>query len=187
MSIAAFEEDPRNVSEALGLIDYNDGDAWEKYFLTYRRANAFDFVTDQLATGGGVYMPEHAKNLVNAGITHVIDCRIEDKAHDIWKKHRDVAYLWNGYDDDGKPKSAATFQRGLRFGINALDQGGVVYAHCAAGINRGPSMAYALLRAYYGLRPAAAFRAIQGVRPCTAIIYAADVEKALIELGYERS
>lgn len=182
----AFEEENTNVSEIDRLIDDEDAQ-WERFFSIYKRANPFDFITDHLATGSGIYDPDDALLLVNAGVTHVIDCRIEHKAHRYWRKHPDVAYLWNGFDDDGKPKSAATFSRALRFGINALDQGGIVYAHCAAGINRGPSMAYALLRAYYGLRPAAAFKAIQAVRPCTGIIYAADVEKALVELGYERS
>lgn len=182
---ALLEGNHSNVSEALRLLREDDENYEKRFCHFYTRSNHFDFVTDHVAIGGGVYSIQDARDIQAAGITHVVDCRIEDKAHVYWRKLPEVAYLWQGFDDDGRAKSSNVFARGIRFAINALDQGGVVLTHCAAGINRGPSMGYAVLRAYYGLRPAAAFKAIQAVRPCTGIIYAADVERALLDLGYE--
>lgn len=175
-----------NISEALKILEKDD-DNWERHFVYHISSNDFDFVTDKLAIGAGVYNAKEARAVAKAGVTHVIDCRAEAKVHDLWKRHPDVAYLWNGFGDDHKPKGPNVWARPLRFAINALDQGGTVLTHCAAGISRGPSMGYAVLRAYYGLKPAAAFAAIQAVRPCAAIFYAADVEIALLELGYEGS
>ena len=48
-----------------------------------------------------------------------------------------------------------------------------VLAHCHMGINRGPSMAYAILLAT-GMEPVAALTAIREARPIAAIAYDGD-------------
>jgi protein-tyrosine phosphatase len=89
--------------------------------------------------------------------------------------------LWNGVPDDGVPKPPAWFDRTLQFALPALSQPHTrVYAHCAAGINRGPSSTYAILRAL-GLTAEAAEKMIRDVRPQVALAYKADADKAVEE------
>lgn len=174
-----------NIAAALTLLDADrEDDRW----IYYRRSNLLDPITSQLLTGGGTYDPHEYQEVLSYAVTHVIDCRIESRSHKGWRRYgAHVNYLWTGFDDDFRPKGSSVWAKGIAFGVQALSEGGIVYAHCAAGMNRGPSMAYALLRAHYRLKPAAAFAAIQAVRPCAGVVYAADVERALIDLGYERS
>jgi len=60
-----------------------------------------------------------------------------------------------------------------------------LYCHCAAGINRGPSTAYAILIAL-GLRHHEARAMIVTHRPQTIVgmRYADDAERAITALGY---
>jgi dual specificity phosphatase 3 len=66
------------------------------------------------------------------------------------------------------------FDRGVAFALDALQRPDTtVLAHCHMGINRGPSMAYAILLAG-GWDAVAALAAIRGARPIAAIAYAGD-------------
>ena len=66
--------------------------------------------------------------------------------------------------------------------------GQIVFTHCAAGHNRGPSLAYAVLRAQ-GWYAKDAIDLIHVERPATigGIVYAADADRALKQLGWTRS
>jgi protein-tyrosine phosphatase len=66
------------------------------------------------------------------------------------------------------------FDAGVAFALDALkDPDAQVLAHCHMGINRGPSMAYAILLAT-GMEPVAALTAIRQARPIAAIAYDGD-------------
>ena len=140
-----------------------------------------DFITDRLATGGDLPSdrPDEAEDaiaeLLDLGVTHIVDNRIE------WSDERlvadlapHIAYLHNGVNDLGQRMPDSWFDRGVGFALDALaDPATRVVVHCHMGINRGPSMAYAILLA---LRwdPVEAIDTIRRVRPVAAVDYAED-------------
>lgn len=143
----------------------------------------FNFVTDRVATGAAVSSPDDVRLLYAAGVTHVIDCRREFDDTPLFADAK-MMVLWNGTDDDGQPKPADWFQRSLAFALAALAQPKMkVYAHCAAGVNRGPSTAYAILRAV-GFTPAQAEKVIRAARPQVGLRYKGDADTAIGVLGY---
>jgi protein tyrosine phosphatase (PTP) superfamily phosphohydrolase (DUF442 family) len=133
----------------------------------------FDFVTERLAVGGGIATARDVECLKKAGITHVIDMRAEfnDAAMDALKEPQRIGgfglnYLWLPQKDDGTPRDPQQYAQGIRFAMEALDElPHKVYCHCADGVNRGPTMAYAILRAFGISRPGAIFM-IRVKRPC---------------------
>jgi protein-tyrosine phosphatase len=143
----------------------------------------FNFVTDRLATGAAISGPADVQALITAGITHVIDCRAELDDGPFFSK-TGVAYLYNGVKDDGQPKAPEWFAKSLAFGLPALGQPKFkVYAHCAAGVNRGPSTCYAILRAL-GFNSQLAEQVIRSARPQVGLAYKHDADLAIPILGY---
>ena len=143
----------------------------------------FSFVTGRLATGAAISSPDDVQALKSAGITHIIDCRAEFDDGQLLASSG-LTYLWNGTDDDGQPKPPAWFAASLAFALPSLAQPHVkVYAHCAAGVNRGPSTAYAILRAT-GLAADTAAQIIRAARPQVGLRYAGDADTAVTALGY---
>ena len=141
----------------------------------------FDFATDRVATGADLPYDDLAALVrldawTAAGITHVIDCRIECSDEPFVAAHAPgVAYLHNPADDAGQRMPDNWFDRGVAFAFDALaaDPGARVLAHCHMGINRGPSMAYAILLAT-GMDPVAAIDALRSARSCANVWYAED-------------
>ena len=111
----------------------------------------------------------------DAGITDILDNRIEWSDQEFVAAHApDMYYLWNGQDDAGQAMPDQWFFDGVDFALTALqDPGAQVLAHCHMGINRGPSMAFAILLAI-GMDPGQACNAIREARPTTAISEAGD-------------
>jgi dual specificity phosphatase 3 len=111
----------------------------------------------------------------SAGITHILDNRIEWSDEVFVRTHAPgLGFLWNGADDVGQLMPDAWFELGVGFALEALeDPDAQVLAHCHMGINRGPSMAYAILLAT-GMEPVAALTAIREARPIAAIAYDGD-------------
>ena len=141
-----------------------------------------NFVTARLATGGALNGTPDVDALAAAGITHVIDCRQEfdDGALLAQRFH----YLYDPTADDGQTKPPAWFQPGIAFALQALSQpANHLYVHCAAGVNRGPSMCYAVMRAF-GWSSADALTTIKAARPVAQIRYSGDADAALATLGY---
>jgi dual specificity phosphatase 3 len=142
------------------------------------RANAH-FVTPQLLVGGDLSMhdPEAADQLdelVTAGVTHVVDVRIEaDDSQFVAAFAPDVTYLHHGVDDRGQRIPATWFDRGVDFAVDAIEHGRVVLTHCHMGINRGPSLGYAVLL-HLGWDPVEALSAIRAARPIAYVDYARD-------------
>jgi 8-oxo-dGTP pyrophosphatase MutT (NUDIX family) len=137
-------------------------------------------ITDRVWTGGDrgntsplVWMLQ----LDQAGITHVLDCRPQG-GHDQAYAQRmtpDIDYLIAGQNDDGQTMPDSWFSTGVDFAVDALtDPDAVVLAHCHMGINRGPSMALAILLAATGMTPDEAVTAITNARPIAELGYAQD-------------
>ncbi len=140
------------------------------------------YVTERVWTGGDLpsdlgecEMLADLSAIVTAGITDILDNRIEWSDEDFIRDHApELGYLWNGADDVGQLMSDTWFDKGVGFALAALDDPQAqVLAHCHMGINRGPSMAFAILLAI-GLEPVAALDAIRSARPIAAIAYADD-------------
>jgi protein-tyrosine phosphatase len=113
------------------------------------------WVTDRIAVGGGIWTDEKMMEVVQAGVTHIIDMQIE------WDDTRlaapyDVKVLWNPTDDDFRHKPTELFRRGVDFALRALDDSETrLFIHCAAGVHRAPMMTLAVLRAMgFGLQDA---------------------------------
>lgn len=151
----------------------------ENRLATFRHANA-SFVTPYLAIGGDLETNVHdvalgqLRELRDAGITHVIDVRLEWNDEE-WVRERnaDVEYLHLGIDDAGQRVPDEWFDAGVGFAVEAIESGGVVLAHCHAGINRGPSMGFAILLAL-GWDTREALDALQAARPIVFVAYAPD-------------
>src|SRR5512134_454379 len=102
----------------------------------------FSQITSRLFTGAAINSNEDVHDLIRAGVTHVIDCRQEFIDGALIAHHKEITYLHNGTNDDGKPKEAEWFKRSLEFALPALSRPhNKVYAHCQLGRNRGPSTA----------------------------------------------
>lgn len=144
----------------------------------------FQFVTPRLATGAAISSPDDVQQLIAAGITHIIDCRVEFDDGPLLAASG-AQYLYDPTADDGQhPKPVSWFQPGIAFALAALAQPKTkVYAHCAAGHNRGPSMCLAIMVAL-GWTELQAKTAIITVRPAATIIYADDALAAVQALGY---
>ena len=139
-----------------------------------------NFITSQLATGGDLAANNDAtihdlEEWQRLGITHVIDNRLEwsDEGF-VADRAPEIGYLHNGVDDAGQRMPDAWFNLGVSFAQRAMQlQASRVLVHCHMGINRGPSLAYAVLLAE-GWDPIKAIDAIRSARPIAAMGYAED-------------
>lgn len=139
-----------------------------------------DFVTSRLATGGDLPPGEAAalaalNDLVEAGVTHIIDCRLEWSDEGFVAQHASgITYLHHGVDDAGQRMPDWWFDEGVAFALDTLSRPGTkVLTHCHMGINRGPSMAFAILLAL-GFDPIDALDALRDARSIAAVGYAED-------------
>ena len=109
------------------------------------------------------------------GVTHIIDVRIEADDSGFVRRHApSMGYTWIGVDDDGGNQPDEWFERGVAAALTALEQtDGFVLVHCHMGVNRGPSMGYAIKLAL-GADPITALDDIRAGRPIAAILYAED-------------
>lgn len=144
----------------------------------------FNFVTSRLAVGGAIGDAINAAALVAAGITDVVDCQAEFDDHALFAAPGITDVLWVGVQDDGQLKPVVWFETGINFAARVLAlPRHKVYVHCAAGINRGPSMAYAILRAW-GFSGEAAMGLLKSARPQVGVAYRNDADLAIATLGY---
>lgn len=105
------------------------------------------WVTERIALGGGIWNMSNMMELVESGVTHVLDMQIEFDDTPLGDA-AGVKVLWNPTDDDFLPKPVALLERGVEFALAALeDTEAKVYIHCAAGVHRAPMMTLALLGA----------------------------------------
>ncbi|HZC25221.1 MAG TPA: dual specificity protein phosphatase [Candidatus Binatia bacterium] len=137
------------------------------------------WLTDRIAVGGGIWSAENMAAVAREGITHIIDMQIEFDDTPLAGKHG-IEVLWNPTDDDFEKKPPGLFQRGVEFAETALENGGKVYIHCAAGVHRAPMMTLAVLGSM-GWTIDDAMEMIQAKRPVAdfAEVYVQSVEKFL--------
>jgi dual specificity phosphatase 3 len=147
----------------------------------------FSKVTERLYTGGSIVNKKDVKTLKVFGITHILNGMYSNNEKALIESVcRDIVYKWNPTDDDAKPKSTEWFKIAIDFGVKVISNPGfILYVHCAAGVNRGPSMLYAIMRAL-GYSVQDAVLQIKRSRKCAEIAYLYDAERALKELGWIR-
>ena len=140
------------------------------------------FVTPQLAVGGDLssfddtLASEQLEEIIRLGITHVIDVRLEwDDEAAFADRAPHVRYLHHGMDDAGQAVPAEWFEEAVSWieAAYAEKPDAVVLTHCHMGINRGPSLGFAVLLAQ-GWEPVEAIAAIRAARPQANVWYAAD-------------
>ncbi len=144
----------------------------------------YNWITLRLSTGAALSGPDDAAALVAAGVTHIIDCIDGSDDTALFAATVGCLVLWNPTADDGQTKPPSWFETSLAFALPALAlPHAKVYAHCAAGVNRGPSTAYAIMRAL-GWGGPDAEAAIRKARPQVNIAYKDDADAAILALGY---
>ncbi len=146
---------------------------------TLEVANAH-FVTDRLLVGGDLDVFDadlagrQLAELVGAGVTHVVDCRFELDATETWAQVPAVSYRRFPVDDAGQRIPPRWFEKGVAHVLEAMrSEGSVVLTHCHMGVNRGPSLGFAVLLAL-GWDPVDAIGAIRSVRQIANVYYAED-------------
>jgi dual specificity phosphatase 3 len=138
-----------------------------------------DVINERLVVGadlgyGDEEMKQNLDRLLELGVTHIIDCRVEWSDEEYVGKHApQVAYLQAPHDDNGVRAARAWFDMGVDFALKALeaDPDAKLYVHCHMGVNRGPSMAFAILLAL-GWEPLDAYDRIVEVREEAWVLYA---------------
>ena len=136
------------------------------------------WVTDRIAVGGGIWNEVKMIEVVDQGVTHIINMQIEFD-----DRHLGVPYgiriLWNPTEDDFQFKPPELFERGVEFALEALEHPNAkVFIHCAAGVHRAPMMTLAIMRAM-GWELSEAKKLIQRRRPVVdfADVYVRSVEE----------
>ncbi len=103
------------------------------------------WVTDRIAVGGGIWTKQNMVEVVQMGVTHIVDMQIEFDDTSL-AEDQPVSVLWNPTDDDFQTKPPELLQRGVEFALDALEQPeSKVYIHCAAGVHRAPMMTLAVM------------------------------------------
>lgn len=133
------------------------------------------FISGDLDTSNVERGQAQLEEWVNLGVTDIIDVRDE------WSDEGFVAelapgvrYHYFGTDDADNGQPDEWFQNGVNAALEALCvPGRKLMVHCHMGVNRGPSMAFAiLLESGYG--PVEALELIRESRPIAGLIYAPD-------------
>ncbi len=175
---------------------------WLKATIGGARMDA-NQINDQLWCGGAVTTDADVAQLDAWGITADIDCREEFDDHSLIDEYNGLPptpnslklkmrYCFDGVPDDGQPKPISWFQTAWVFAKPIFDAGplggdgsepGVLLCHCAAGVNRGPSMAYFLLSAHWKLSGDDAFALLKAKRPQVQVAYRISADSAITALG----
>ena len=135
-------------------------------------------LTDHLWIGGELDSADRAMALgqldeiVDAGIDSIIDCRIESTDIDwVTEAKAHIDYLSAGVEDAGYVMPDDWWFDGTTYALDQISEGHVVFVHCQVGINRGPSMGFAILVAM-GWDPIEALNLIRERRPIARVAYA---------------
>lgn len=135
-------------------------------------------LTDNLWIGGELDSTDRTlamhqlDELVDAGIDSIIDCRIEGTDIDwVTEAKANIDYLSAGVEDAGFVMPDDWWLDGTTYALDQIGEGHVVLAHCQIGINRGPSMGFAILVAM-GWDAIDALNLIKERRPIARVAYA---------------
>jgi len=144
----------------------------------------FSQILPRLYTGAALQGPSDVLAISAAHIDTVIDCRDDFDDTALFATDPAVSVLWNGTADDGQPKAPEWFGKSVDYALHALSQPHHrVLCHCAAGVNRGPSTALAVMLAL-GFSTETAESLIRAARPQVGLAYKADAIAAIQSLGY---
>ena len=138
------------------------------------------WVTERIGLGGGIWNARNMAELVQAGVTDVLNMQIEFDDRPL-AEPCGIRVLWNPTDDDFLPKPPELLKLGVDFALEALsDPERRVYIHCAAGVHRAPMMTLAVLCAM-GWEMEAAMVLIETKRPVVdfADVYVESVRQFL--------
>ena len=144
-------------------------------------------ITEWLTISGDLPMDseEAATKLdewVAAGVTDIVDLRGEWSDEDFVAQNApDIRYHYFGTHDNGGSQDAEWFAAGIEALHSVLEHPRArVMVHCHMGVNRGPSMAFAMLLDQ-GWDVIDALNAIRNARPIAGIIYADSAIRAVCE------
>ena len=142
------------------------------------------WVTERIGVGGGIWNDKNMGELARMGVTHVIDMQIEFDDTPLAVPYG-IEVLWNPTDDDFQFKPSELLERGVEFGLGALENPEAkLYIHCAAGVHRAPMMTLAMMCAS-GWERDRAMELIAARRPAVdfADVYVESVKRYLEEQG----
>ncbi len=104
----------------------------------------FSPITDDLFIGT-TPSPEDYNRLRNLGVKLVINMRVEFRPRkDVHESPLQLLWLPT-FDSPLIPISIKYLHRGAKAALEAINNGGKVYAHCAGGVHRGVTMGAAIL------------------------------------------
>ncbi|PVG83743.1 hypothetical protein DDE18_05345 [Nocardioides gansuensis] len=114
------------------------------------------------------------EELEAAGITDIVDLRLEwNDADWVTVAKPSIRYRWFGVDDAGQRMPDEWFDISTSYVLTQLNSGGRVLVHCHMGINRGPSMGFAVMLVQ-GWDPIEALDRIRERREIAYVGYAED-------------
>lgn len=125
-----------------------------------RPMQRYSALTSHLWVGGQHYRHGWAE-MQKRGITAVVNLRTSPNDADLGIAPE--RYLWLPTIDH-TPPTLEDIQRGVDFMHEAIEEGGVVYVHCRAGVGRAPTMVACYLVST-GVTPIQAWMTIRRVRP----------------------
>lgn len=139
------------------------------------------FVTPNLLVSGDLdssslaVFSEQLEHLIELGVTDIIDVRAEASDEDLVRKlQKNITYHHVATADDGYARPDAWFESGVTAAVSALNkEGRKVFVHCHMGVNRAPSLTFAIMLAL-GYGPVESLSAIRTARPIAALMYAPD-------------
>lgn len=132
------------------------------------------WVGGQLSATSPTLAQQQLTELLNHGIDAIIDTRWEGDDIDwVTTAHPQIDYLHIGVEDAGLRMPDEWFDAGTSYAADRIAKGDVVLSHCQAGINRGPSLGFAILLTQ-GLDPIEALDLIRTNRPIARVGYAED-------------
>jgi protein tyrosine phosphatase (PTP) superfamily phosphohydrolase (DUF442 family) len=119
------------------------------------------WISTHLAVGGRIH-PEDIRALAAAGITHVVDTRLEhcDDAEALAKEHIELLYLPTA---DTRPLTIEQMFQGAQWVQERMEQGGRVLIHCEHGVGRSVLLTCAVL-VYDGMHAQDALQLVQQKR-----------------------
>jgi predicted protein tyrosine phosphatase len=144
-------------------------------------------ISSRLAVGAAPVDEGFVQALIANGVTHIVDVTDASDDTSLLTSHPSIKYLYNPTADDGSHKPPEWFARSLAFALPMFAEPHTrLYVHCSSGVNRGPSTAFAILRAL-GWTDEAAYALLKSKRPPVNVAYRADANAAITALGYERT
>lgn len=116
---------------------------------------------------GSICSVRHYRNLIDAGITHVISVmshqEIVDRSMEIPET---ISWTIISIEDDGVDHLYDHFKSAVSTIESVVKNGGRVLVHCMGGISRSPTVVTAYIMWRLGLRLTAALAYVRERRPC---------------------